>query len=74
MKIVKLNFITGLFLIVIGLFLNQTFDIVDHDTYFVINSTLLFSIIGILFFLFGGILWLFEKLKRPINNKISVSH
>lgn len=61
-------------LVLIPLLNNETIDINVHDTYFVITFFHYLAVIFILSLFTGFIYTILEKINKPINLKIAISH
>lgn len=79
MKITKLRFglvhtFVGVLFLLVGFLSEGTLDLANHDTYYVINDQHVFRMLALLFFGFGLIHWLIEKVKIQLNRKLSFVH
>lgn len=79
MKITKLRFglvhtFVGVLFLLVGFLSDGTLDLANHDTYYVIAYQHVFWMLALLFFGFGLIHWLIEKVKIQLNRKLSFVH
>ncbi len=70
--------ISALIMFIAGLFTysdeNAIIDINFHDTYFIIHLFYLITLISLLYFIEGGIYWIFKKLKISLINYLIQIH
>lgn len=64
----------GVILLVIGLVSTESIDIAVHDTYFVVGNSQVFFVLTFFFFIFALIVWLFQKIKRPLSVRLMQIH
>jgi heme/copper-type cytochrome/quinol oxidase subunit 1 len=66
--------IVAVVLMALGFLSSDVLDIAVYDMYFVVGAGQFFMVGALFFLLFAVISWLFGRVNRPLNNRLSILH